>query len=107
MLVPAKAGITSKDPFVNKYNKFFHKFFPLFADHCPLNASRIYNSRIVYTTIFVLKSVKNWSKAAHLLYKNGHKLYKSAHNWAFFGRFSTVQQYPECVFAPINTDSPP
>jgi hypothetical protein len=25
----------------------------------------------------------------------------------FFGRFSTVQQYPDCVFAPINTDSPP
>ncbi len=47
------------------------------------------------------------SKAAHLLYKNGQKLYKSAHNWALFGRFSTVQQCPESVFAPINTDSPP
>jgi hypothetical protein len=25
----------------------------------------------------------------------------------FFGRFSTVQQYPDYVFAPINSDSPP
>jgi hypothetical protein len=36
----------------------------------------------------VLKSVKKWSKAARLLYKNGQKLYKSAHNWALFGHFS-------------------
>jgi hypothetical protein len=41
------------------------------------------------------------------LYKNGQKLYKSAHNSYVFGRFSTVQQYPESVFTPINTDSPP
>ena len=46
------------------------------------------------------------SKAARLLYKNGQKLYKSAHNWALFGRFSMVQQCPECDFAPINTDFP-
>jgi hypothetical protein len=52
----------------------------------------------------VLKSVKKWSKPAHLLYKNGQKLYKSAHNSSVFGRFSTVQQCPESLFAPINTD---
>jgi hypothetical protein len=55
----------------------------------------------------VLKSAQKWSKAARLLYKNGQKLYKSAHNWALFGHFSMVQQYPESVFAPINTDPPP
>jgi hypothetical protein len=61
----------------------------------------------LFTLQFLCKKrLKKWSKGARLLYKNGQKLYKSAHNWALFGHFSMVQQYPESVFAPINTDFP-
>ena len=65
------------------------------------------NSRIVYTTIFVLKSVKKRSKAARFCAKCAQKLLKSAHISPVFQRFSTVQQYPESVFTPINTDFSP
>jgi hypothetical protein len=51
--------------------------------------------------------LKKWSKAARFGTKSGQKWLKSAHNSSVFGHFPTVQQSPEYVFAPINTDFPP
>jgi hypothetical protein len=61
----------------------------------------------LFTPQFLCKKVvQKWSKAARLLYKSGTKVVKTRAFVRFFGRFSTVQQYPDCVFTPINTDFP-
>jgi len=97
---------------------FFHPHFSISsATGGPLTTSNIPQRRNYFNRItqfpnclhrnLCVKMCSKVVKRRAFLYKKWSKVVKSRAFFGFFGRFSTVQQCPECVFAPINTDSPP